>query len=63
MTDSGPEHSRGVPASLSSQDLERLADLMVERLTGKMGVPAFQAGGRGFESLLPLQFLTKTHPP
>jgi hypothetical protein len=44
-----------VPASLTPEALNQLADLVVAKLSQQHnGVPAFQAGCRGFESRLPL---------
>ncbi len=46
----------GVPASLNPEQLDQLCDLLAAKLaTRAKGVPAFQAGCRGFESRLPLQ--------
>ena len=54
MAEVNPQHLEGVPALLSPEVLDRLAGLAVTKLLQQNGVPAFQAGCRGFESRLPL---------
>ena len=47
--------SSRLPASLSPEAMEQLAELVVAKLMkAQSSIPALQAGCRGFESRLPL---------
>jgi len=63
MTDNRDNRVKRVPASLTPEVVDQLCDMIIARLEARnLWGPAFQAGCRGFESRLPLQFLKLKKP-